>query len=75
MASVLSGSNESKAKPRDFLLMSKVASLEYEGIARVLRSTGRLPRLSDLAKNALDDVGGVIRFHALGTAELKCHHP
>jgi hypothetical protein len=50
-------SNKSKAKPRDLLLMGKIASLEYEAIARVLRNTGRLPRLNDLAKDALDDVG------------------
>jgi hypothetical protein len=50
-------SSKSKAKPRDFLLMGKVASLEYEAIARVLRSTGRLPWLNDLARDALDDVG------------------
>lgn len=50
-------SNKSKAKASDFLMMGKVASLEYEAIARVLRSTGRLPGLNDLAKDALDDVG------------------
>jgi hypothetical protein len=50
-------SKKSKATPRDFLLMGKIASLEYEAIARVLRSTGNLPRLNNLAKGALDDVG------------------
>ena len=49
-------SNKTKAKPHDFLVMGNVASLEYEAIARVLRSTGRLPRLNDLAKGALDAV-------------------
>jgi hypothetical protein len=50
-------SNKSKARPHDFLIMGQVASLEYEAIERVLRSTRRLPRLNDLAKGALDDVG------------------
>ena len=47
-------SSKRKATPRDFLLMGKVASLEYEAIARVLRRTGRLPRLNNLAKDVLD---------------------
>jgi hypothetical protein len=49
-------SDKSEAEPCDFVEMGKVASLEYEAIARVLRSTGWLPPLNDLSKDALDHV-------------------
>ena len=49
-------SRKSEASASDFREMGRVAQLEYDALAHVLEQTGKLPKLNDLAKDALDGV-------------------